>query len=242
MFDSRCHLDEILKYALVWQGLRHIHFYDLFSGVGRAAREFGDRGYTTRTFDIQDDQDNDLTCKVGFFRALEVVLSLVEGAMILLGPPCSLWIFISRSYHRHSQESPLGDVSKAAVASANCLVRNVTLLLVIAHWRKVFFVLEQPGSSAMQYFPWVSILIEELRLQRIWTWMRAFGHMIPKPSYLLSNMQEAYSLRKVWSKKRSFLRKVSWRTFFGKVHVMASHVALQSQQPILPNTLEGSEK
>ena len=84
------------------------------------------------------------------------------------------------------------------------------LLLAIAHFRHTFFVLEQPGSSAMEHFPWVSILIRELKLKRIWTWMRAFGHMIPKPSYLPSNMEEAFALRKIWSKKRSFCRRASW--------------------------------
>ena len=73
MFDSRCHLDEILQYILLWEGLRHIHFYDLFSGVGRAAREFSERGYSVRTFDIEDDRENDLTSQVGFYRALTML-------------------------------------------------------------------------------------------------------------------------------------------------------------------------
>ena len=205
LFESRVHLAAILSFVAAWSGPRCVHFFDFFSGLGQGARTFSDRGYELRLYDIETDASHDATTEAGFYRALEIVLSLCENALILSGPPCSLWVFMSQPYHRRTLENPIGDVSKEAVRLANCLVRNVTLLLSVAHFRKRFFVLEQPSFSRMQSYPYMALLCEELRLRRVHTWLRCFGHFIPKPTYVLSNMvDEASALKKIWSKKRSF--------------------------------------
>ena len=210
MFEARLHLSLILSYISSWSGQRGVHFFDFFSGVGAAGKVFRSRGYSIRNFDVEDSEDQDVTTQEGFFLALNIILALVEGGLILLGPPCGLWVFMSKSVHKRTKRNPFGDLGREVVQKANCIVRNVTFLLAVAHYRNIYFLLEQPGSSLMEQFPWISILCEELKLIRVFTWMRCFGHAIPKPSYLLSNLAEALDLRRIWSKKRSFCRRVPW--------------------------------
>ena len=209
MFDSRKRLGAILAFVLAFDDsrVRDIHFFDMFSGQGEAAKTWGQRGYNIRSYDIASDPMQDLTTEHGFYDALTTILGLLPGALILLGPPCGLWVFMTSSVHKRTRRNPIGDTTRLVVRQANCLVRNLSLLLAIAHYRRCWFVLEQPGSSRMWRYPSVALLFEELKLCRVYTWLRCFGHLIPKPTYLLSNMYETWDLRRVWSKKRSFERR-----------------------------------
>ena len=207
-FDARYHMQEILSYIQSWKGRSNVQFLDLFSGVAEASRVFSRKGYVTRNFDIN--MGDDITRRDGFFKCLEIVMSLVLGGLILLGPPCSLWVFMSASVHRRTKCNTEGDCTKEAVRSANLLVRNICFLIALAHFRGIFVILEQPSSSQMKNYSWLCQLCSTLRLRRITTWMGCYGHLIPKPSYLLSNLANATQLRKIWSKKRELQKKVTW--------------------------------
>ena len=116
------------------------------------------------------------------------MMAMIAGGLVLLGPPCSLWVFMSSSFHCRSDEFWDGDCSKPAVRAANALVRNVCLILAIGHVRGVFYILEQPGSSKMENYGWLKALSNALQATRVYTWMREYGHLLPKPTYLLSNL------------------------------------------------------
>ena len=64
--------------------------------------------------------------------------------------------------------------------------------------------LEQPGSSLMWKVPEMETFISLLQATRIWTWMKPFGHLLPKPSVLYANVPEALMsrLKVSWSKKK----------------------------------------
>ena len=210
-WDARFHLDEILDFVQKWRGARSLHFFDMYSGAGMASKTFKKFGYSCETYEIEDNPtEHDVTSERGFYCALALVLALFPSALILCGPPCGLWIWISQSVHQRTTFNTVGDIGKHVVRCANTLVRNTILLLTIAHWRGVYYIIEQPKSSKMEHFPWMASLISALKLKRLVTWMRAFGHDIPKPSYLVSNLPGATALRRVWSKKRSFQRQVAW--------------------------------
>ena len=181
------------------------HFFDFFSGVGQASKTFKAKGYKTHNFDILS--GGDLVTRTGFFAALAIFMSLVRGALVLLGPPCSLWVYMSNSFHGRRKHMAAGDLSKAAVRAANTLIRNVVFLLALGHYRGIFFLLEQPSSSPLRNYSWIRRLAEALRCKKVHTWLKEFGHQIPKPTYLLSNMVRAAELRRVWSKRRELKRK-----------------------------------
>ena len=204
-FDCRLHMPEILSFVRAWSGDRFIHFFDLFAGVGQASRSFKARGYVTRSFELEQGQD--MLSRQGFFEALDIVMGLTVGALVLLGPPCSLWVFMANSYPKRKKHNAVGDVTKFPIRCANMLVRNICFLLSLAHQRSVFFILEQPNSSHMQNYLWVQRLCRALQCKRVFTWLKCFGHAIPKPTYLLTNMRRTVELRRVWSKKRELQRK-----------------------------------
>ena len=192
-YDARWHLPDVLSYIKSWRGQRNVQFFDLFSGVGEATKLFRANGYVTRNYDIN--MGDDITARAGFFRALDIVMAMAIGALILMGPPCSLWVFMSSSYHRRTKWNPDGDTSKPAVRAANVLVRNLCFLMAVAHFRHVFLILEQPSSSQMRNYSWLVLICQNLGLKKIVTWMREYGHAIPKPTYLLSNMHVSCAAR-----------------------------------------------
>ena len=204
-WDARHHLAEVLEFTNSFAGDRTLHFFDFFSGVGEATKTFRSKGYEACNYDLEE--GDDVVSKSGFFKALGIILMMVQSGLILLGPPCSLWVFFSSSFHKRTKHNAAGDENKRAIRDANTLVRNVCLLLGIAHFRGLYFILEQPSSSQMKNYNWIVMLCKALRLRKISTWMRAFGHMIPKPTYLLSNMTTAQELRRVWTKQRELQRK-----------------------------------
>ena len=61
-------------------------------------------------------------------------------AMLLAGPPCSLWIFISSSFHQRSELNNFyGCQECGSMRHANQLVVNLLVLLCIAHSRFVLY-------------------------------------------------------------------------------------------------------
>ena len=210
MFDARFQLPDVLSFVQEFRGPRNVHFFDFFSGVGQATKTFRERGFRTQHFDLSDGPQYDITCRVGFIWALTIILSMVPGGLILLGPPCSLWVYMSSSYHGRNLANPEGDCRREGVRAANMLIRNVCVLMFIAHFYGLYFVLEQPSSSQMRNYSWIVQLCQALQLQHVTTWMREFGHVIAKPTFLLSNMVTALGLRRVWSKQREQRKKDHW--------------------------------
>ena len=60
--------------------------------------------------------------------------------------------------------------------------------MVLAWSRRVFVLLEQGQSSVLPKFPSVKLSLELIGAGRIHTWLRAFNHPMPKPTYLWSTM------------------------------------------------------
>ena len=55
--------------------------------------------------------------------------------MMLAGPPCGLFVFLSSSYHRRNMCYPYGDQFRGKVRASNQLVVNFLVLLAVAHAR-----------------------------------------------------------------------------------------------------------
>lgn len=49
---------------------------------------------------------------------------LLPNALVLLGPPCSLFVFLSSSLHKRSPLLSEGDITRYAVRMANAIIRN----------------------------------------------------------------------------------------------------------------------
>lgn len=85
---------------------------DLFGGnKGRIAIALGNKGYRAITFDIvKGGKFHDLSSKCGFEVLFHIALRLIfNAALVVLGPPCSMFIWLSSSQHLRHLFGPWGD-------------------------------------------------------------------------------------------------------------------------------------
>jgi hypothetical protein len=83
---------------------------------------------------------------------------------------------------------------------------NAMVIIAILSVRQVNIVLEQPASSQLWktwcYKKW----IERFSAIRVHTWMRAFSHELAKPTILYCLLQNAESLKRIWSPQREQMK------------------------------------
>ena len=205
LFQAPLHVGEILDYVAKWDAqnpVRKTRAFDCFSGFGNVGSVYRAAGHRCPGFDYEFNGLQDLTCREGFFAALEMFLDIVEYGLVVAGPPCSLWIWLSCSHHCRHNQCVMGDIGEIDVRQHNALVLNFITLLCIGTVRKVWSLVEQPCRSYMfklkQFLLWAKLT----GAKTIHTWMISFGHDMAKPTVLLSDLPTAGYLKRVWSKKK----------------------------------------
>ena len=133
----------------------------------------------------------DLTTVKGFMTAVALVLSVSCRGLVHVGHPCASFVWISRSRTKRSRRAPLGDLRNPSVKTANLLSARTVLLLALCVVRRVFWTLEQPGSSLLPYVPSLERFMKLCepfhKCYQGEFWMGAFGHFTLKPSLLIGN-------------------------------------------------------
>jgi hypothetical protein len=102
-YDAAQNLQEVYSWVAA-QNLqkvcRNVDCLDLFSGRGNFAKVGREEGFNVETYEMRHDPSSqDFRTKAGFFEALGIVLRIAPQGIILTGPPCSLWIFLSSGFH-----------------------------------------------------------------------------------------------------------------------------------------------
>lgn len=161
---------------------------DLFAGSGSVSAAFGRSGSAVASYDISTDGRCDITSKRGFYMALSLVKRLHSEALVMAGPPCALWTFLSSSVHKRNKDNPEGDLHNEGVRMSNLIVRNLVALLRVCVARGVYWVLEQPATSRMWDYPPMAKLLEETMAVRVFTYMGCFSHRMVKPTVLYGTL------------------------------------------------------
>ena len=146
-----------------------------------------------------------MTSEIGFCYALFLILSAMPGAMLLAGFPCSMWIFLSSSYHQRTKDNVEGNTDRFLVRQANCQLRNTVVLMRIAvETRGLIPLLEQPASSISWHLKCMADLLSECGFHRIFTHMGAFLNPLAKPSVFWTLLSEGPRLMLTysWNAKR----------------------------------------
>ena len=107
-------------------GIRDLHAIDLFSGdCGRVAEAVKRRGFRACVFDIRKGGlDHDVVSATGFRNLILIALRLMAGGLIVLGPPCSLFVWLSSSQHLRHLYGPEGRPLDSATQLANQIAKN----------------------------------------------------------------------------------------------------------------------
>lgn len=93
------------------------------------------------------------TLRRGFARAILQTLRCKADSVLVMGPPCSSFVFVNLATSKRSALEPYGDQTKSYVELGSLLCSRALLLLLLATVRGVYTVLEQPQTSTMKYFP-----------------------------------------------------------------------------------------
>ncbi|CAJ1379183.1 unnamed protein product [Effrenium voratum] len=128
-------------------------------------------------------------------------LRLVQFALIVAGPPCSMFIFLSSSQHQRHIWGPCGNPFDRATQLANLIASNtVVFLRIIKQVRVAWVVLEQPRGSWLLKLPAAVALSSELQLGRVSTHMCFWGHQLEKATVLVGDLPNLSALHRRMTK------------------------------------------
>ena len=147
-------------------GVEPLKCADIFSGTGNMAAAFGAFGMLSSTFEKQNDPEGqDVTTDKGMGILLYMIARVEPGGIVWLGPPCSSWVWLSRSTTKRSASKVEGDTTVPSVAEANAIANIVADIMRVCHALGVFYVVEQPRTSLLfDYSPMRSALDETTAL------------------------------------------------------------------------------
>lgn len=100
----------------------------------------------------------------------------------------------SRGSTHRSRSTPEGRSDSESVRQGNVLAYRCFILLWIAAAKGVFWTMEQPGTSVMEYLPGFQQLAKRTAVRRLIFEMADFGAPTPKRTILYSSPMESKSL------------------------------------------------
>ncbi|CAJ1376229.1 unnamed protein product [Effrenium voratum] len=148
-----------------------------YAGVKTIATAFAKFGFTSASFEVQDDGvfQNILT-GLGFAYGLALTLRLYKSrGFNFEAPVCSTWIWLNRPgpaflYHLRLQSETCIDFS-----SANTMVARTCIYLYILSTLGLCWCIEQPASSLLEKhvcFEWLS---KQCTVYKAFVWMGSYG-------------------------------------------------------------------
>ena len=144
-FNAAHHVREILEVVAAYDGPRNLDALDVFSGESQVWIQMLEEGKACERFDIL--YGDDILTHGGFHKLLRQTLCLKQRSIAVCGPPCSLWVFLSSSFHMRSKENPAGDDTKDAVVAANTIVTNLCMILIVMAFRQAWFLISKKISQ-----------------------------------------------------------------------------------------------
>ena len=166
---------------------RDLDCLELFAGKYRLTAAVQDAGFTALPFDKVLDPEQNVLCEGGFELAFRLLLRVRPGGLLWAAPECKTWVFVSRSTYKRSNSNPGGDQGSWKVVAANKLVSRTVTLCLVAWWRGLRVVVENPTSSIVPRFSPMRELITEVLRERVHVWLGNFGAPSEKPLFLWTN-------------------------------------------------------
>ena len=165
--------------------VRNIDFLDVCAGRARPTKWAMMMGLTSAALDVESGPHMDITTDEGLALLVTCVCRVVHGGLVLIGPQCSSWVWMSRFSSKRSPENPLGAASREKVRKGNCLNARCSLVCGIASSLGVPWVIEQPSSSLFFATPQMQALVGICEARRIVFPMSHFGHPTCKRTVLV---------------------------------------------------------
>jgi hypothetical protein len=158
---------------------------DVFAGSKSYARACERAGLLCMTYEINDDDVwQDFLTFQGLSYLIQLVVRVKPGGLVVFGPPCKYWIFLTLSHTRRIAKNPAGDASSWMARAGNSIASRLAQVLHLCQALNIDFVVEQPSGSFMPQYQPMSTAIDVMRLTAITFKMSVFGHECTKPTRL----------------------------------------------------------
>ncbi|CAJ1392640.1 unnamed protein product, partial [Effrenium voratum] len=161
---------------------------ELFSGQAAVSRAEIEEGRTAMAYDVEYDPEmmNILGTK-GYIHACFQILNLKRGGHLTLAPVCSSWVYLSRGSTGRSRSRPEGSPYSPSAVAGNTMLYRCVILILFASSRGIWWCLEQPRGSLMQFHPAMQILMKKQKVVRKFLNMCDFNGASQKPTWLYSS-------------------------------------------------------
>ena len=114
---------------------------------------------------------------------LSTAMCIRPGGVLWAAPPCSSWVWISRSSTGRGEQ--IHGSGSETVTAQNALVERLVLALEICASRGVAWIIEQPSSSLMWEYPAMRACLQRHAAAEVRLDMGAYGADSPKPTTLM---------------------------------------------------------
>lgn len=205
-YDASQHVDYWIDFGRQWSGIQDLHGLDIFSGRhGRTAAAMQKCAFRSVVYDIcHGGLKHDITSVEGFETLMLLALRLLPFALVMLGPPCSMFVYMSSSQHLRHLFGPSGHPRDVATQLGNRIANNTAAFLSIMKAvrgpRGIWVVLEQSKSSWMPKLPSMSALFSSHCFIKVSTHLCFWGHDLEKPMSLFGDLPGLESLKRVMTR------------------------------------------
>lgn len=169
--------------------VRDFDFFEICAGSGGFTTAMRNNGFVGGAFDkVTRHKSEDLVSLPGMLHVVRQIARVRRGGYVWSGIPCCTFVWMSRTHTQRYCADPLGNTSRKDVRRANIMGRHQSYIFSFCVLLGIKCLLEQPGSSLFIRLPCIEDVMRTLGLRKMYTWLSAFGHELPKPTYLVHNL------------------------------------------------------
>ncbi len=191
---------------VLWDALGEVEegplldFVEVFAGHAAVSRAFQSLGYRGRRMDLKYHEGHDVLNPTGLLLLLSSVMDLKPGGILWAAPPCSTWVFLSRSSTGRDVQVE-GNTLSRSVLGQNALVERLVLVLEVCALKGVYWILEQPANSVLWQYPAMRDCLDRQGAQSCALEMGAYGAQSVKPTTLMGTAPFLRELERKCSKE-----------------------------------------
>ena len=142
-------------------------------------------GYSALAYEKDYDPVNmNILTDPGFANLIYFALIMKIGSQAVHAIVCSSWGVINRGTSKRSKGNPLGDTKVSSVREGNVMAARLCIILYINIARAVFFLVENPVNSLLEWSPRMQELAKKFELLRTTIQQGNFGAFSQKPTWL----------------------------------------------------------
>ena len=187
---------------------------EVFSGMGELSSAFALLVGPFLTFEILNDDAEDIMRQSGLMILLTKFLSIAFEGLLWLGTPCKSWVVLSRSFTHRSLIQPSGPQlehtsqrQRDYLDGHNSIAEITALFIRSATALGIYAIVEQPVSSLLFHYEAMLKALAAANARAVSFQMSAFEGESPKPLLLkgtapcLQTFREVYLLRKAMGER-----------------------------------------